>query len=77
MDENRLDIPVGERFKYRGHVYEVRESTACRDCYFSEDEFSACAVFHKAHLPYCDGFFRKDEISVIFVYVGAEEEDSK
>lgn len=77
MDENRLDIPIGEKFNWCRLVYEVREGSSCQDCSFWVDEHHVCAASNYAHFPFCGWFLRKDGISVIFVCVGAEGEESK
>lgn len=77
MDETKLDIPIGERFNWCRLIYEVREGSSCRDCSFWFDELHVCAATFYAHFPFCGTCIRKDGKSVIFVCVGAEEEESK
>lgn len=64
------DVPVGGTFEWCKLIYEVRESSSCKDCWFLNADDGCTARFVNRSIPRCGGFLRKDGKDVIFVKVG-------
>lgn len=64
-----MEHKVGERFKYRGKTYEVRENKRCIGCAFLDKPFPECKVKNSSLIEDCTEQARKDRKSVIFVKI--------
>ena len=64
------EVPVGGTFEWCKLIYEVRESSSCKDCSFLVADCGCTVRFVDRSIPRCGGFMRKDGKDVIFVQVG-------
>lgn len=70
MKNELNDLSVGSTFVWCGLIYEVKESTCCRDCSFYIPDHGCYCDIVKEDIPLCGGFLRRDEKCVVFVKVG-------
>lgn len=64
------EVPVGGTFEWCKLIFEVRESSSCKDCYFLDAECGCTASIVDRSITRCGGFIRKDGKAVVFVQVG-------
>ena len=64
-----MEHKVGERFKYRGKTYEVRENKRCIGCAFFVEPLDECKMMKCSLIEDCTEQARKDHKSVIFVKI--------
>ena len=76
--EDSLEIPIGTRFYFRNHIYEVAEANEpinnqwdCSECAFNKrDKNEICLVM------FCDGY-RHDKKYIYFKEVEETEEEKQ
>ena len=64
-----MERKIGEIFTYQGKLYQVVESTTCKDCAFKD---RMCSLI-KSHIGSCTSSIRHDKISIIFKKVNNME----
>jgi len=64
-----MEHKVGERFRFRGKIYEVRERPVCMGCAFFVEDGDVCKKQKCTSLEDCSALGREDKKSVIFVKV--------
>lgn len=71
--EDSLELPIGTRFYYMGHIYEVIKSDegrwGCPECSLF-DEIEICSVMN------CDKQYRRDKKCIFFKKVKEAEEEN-
>lgn len=70
MKKDFESLPVGSTFEWCKLIYEVRESSSCKDCSFCAADCGCTVSLVDRSIPRCGGFLRKDDKDVIFVQVG-------
>lgn len=70
MKESCLDVPIGKTFEWCKLIYEVRESSSCKGCWFLDADNGCTVRFVDRNIPRCGGFMRRDDKDVMFVKVG-------
>lgn len=64
------EVPIGGTFEWCKSIYEVKESSSCKDCWFLNADCGCTSNLVDRNIPSCGGRLRKDGKTVIFVKVG-------
>lgn len=67
--EDFRSLPVGRTFEWCKLIFEVRESSSCKGCWFLDAESGCTSSLIDRSVPCCGGSSRKDGKDVIFVQV--------
>lgn len=70
VKKNSEEVPVGGTFEWCKIIYEVRESSSCKGCWFLNADNGCTVRFVDKSLERCVGLLRRDGKDVIFVKVG-------